>query len=175
MRVRFLNSTLLLRVPVAALVGNVVAFQAAQFGCVYTMGFLDRATSYPNDGYEGVLLRVDNGIRSIDNCCEACTHVDTCTGCHVNDDSCYLVRDWQPGESVAGKTATTSASRVVFMSRNGCECQPTLDPVTSAFATCYRPGIDSTSPLRCAVATMDSCSPSVANATWDYCNGSFRL
>jgi len=170
---RYLNSALLLRMPTATPVGNLVTLQATRFGCVYTMGFLRRASPYLNDGYDGVLLSVDDSVRSIDDCCDVCTRVETCTGCQVGNNSCHLVRDWQPGESVVGKTSITSTKRTGFRSRNGCRCQPTLNPATDAFATCYQPGTDLVSPLRCAISPTDSCLLSAANATWDYCNGTF--
>lgn len=169
-----MNSALLLRMPSVTPVGSLAAVQATRFGCVYTMGFLRRASPYLSDGYDGVLLDIDDSVRSIDDCCDTCARVETCTGCQIGNNSCHLVRDWIPGEPVDSQTSATSTKRIRFLSRNGCQCQPALNPATDAFATCYRSGTDLAAPLRCAISPTDSCSLSAANVTWDYCNGTFE-
>lgn len=144
-----------------------IGFQS--FECVSAMGIVrppaDRCIP---DVYDGIALTT--GIATSNaSCCEECYRTHQCTGCSFRDDACYLLRDGQDDELPASATIVPAQTRVSFLSKSGCDCQPTFFPDTNTSAICYQ--MDAVDTYGCAIDPSASCVKDEPNATWDYCNG----
>lgn len=167
---RFLNSTLGLNVAAAFPAASLADFQVEHFECIYTIDLLQPVSRYETGGYESVVISTSRA-ESLNECCETCRRTNTCTGCKLAETSCYLLRDWTKGDLTSSNSVMTSSNRVKYYSRQGCKCQPAIDPLSGKFATCYRFENTTTEPYRCVISLDDPCRSRIGDVTWDYCNG----